>query len=98
VPVQTLIIETDSPYASKGWSLFRAPRFPITYRMRLGRRFEPPADARDFTVELEAYFRDTLVGALQNLWLEERSAPWASATIGEDGLRARKPDSPPRLT
>ena len=88
VPVQTLIIETDSPYASKGWSLLRPPAFPITCRMRLGRRFEPPADVRDFTVELEAYFRETLTGAPQNQWLAERSHSPAAASIGDGGLRA----------
>jgi hypothetical protein len=56
--------------------------------MRLGRRFEPPADARDFTLELEAYFRDALAGALQNQWLEERSPSRAPATIGEGVTRA----------
>src|SRR6195256_1165588 len=49
VPVQTLVIETDSPYLSKGWPLFRRPDLPITYRVRLGRRFEPPADVPAFT-------------------------------------------------
>ncbi|HEY6922478.1 MAG TPA: lysophospholipid acyltransferase family protein, partial [Steroidobacteraceae bacterium] len=45
VPVQMLIIETDSPYLSKGWTLFRVPSLPITYRVRLGKRFDPPLDA-----------------------------------------------------
>src|SRR5580692_9654596 len=31
VPVQTLVIETDSPFLSKGWPLFRRPDLPITY-------------------------------------------------------------------
>src|SRR5579859_2194722 len=39
VPVQTLIVETDSPYLSKGWPLFKRPSLPITYRVRLGKRF-----------------------------------------------------------
>src|ERR1700730_12226803 len=43
VPVQTLVIETDSPYLSKGWPLFRRPRLPITYRVRLRQRFDPPS-------------------------------------------------------
>ena len=42
VPVQTVIIDTDSPYLSKGWPLLRKPALPITYRIRLGRRFDPP--------------------------------------------------------
>ena len=49
VPVQTLVIETDSPFLSKGWPLFRRPSLPITYRVRLGKRFEPPSDVAAFT-------------------------------------------------
>src|SRR5271154_3720922 len=44
VPVQTLIIETDSPFLSKGWPLFKRPDLPIVYRVRLGKRFEPGRD------------------------------------------------------
>jgi len=61
VPVQTILIETDSRYLSKGWPLFRKPPMPIHYRMRLGRRFDPPQDARRFTVELEQYFARELI-------------------------------------
>ena len=88
VPVQTLIIEVDSRYASKGWSLFRPPAFPITCRMRLGRRFDPPTDVRDFTVELEAYFHQALLDAPQNQWLAERSHSPAAATTSAGALRA----------
>jgi 1-acyl-sn-glycerol-3-phosphate acyltransferase len=69
VPVQTLIIETDSPYLSKGWSLLHRPPLPITYRVRLGRRFEPPEDVRAFMAQLEAYFLEELAGSLQTQWL-----------------------------
>jgi 1-acyl-sn-glycerol-3-phosphate acyltransferase len=69
VPVQTLLIETDSPYLSKGWPLFRRPNLPITYRVRLGKRFAAPVDAAAFTVELDDYFRATLQGAPQTRWL-----------------------------
>jgi len=70
VPVQTLVIETDSPFLSKGWPLFRRPVLPITYRVRLGRRFEAPADVAAFTAELDAYYRHELEGALQSRWLK----------------------------
>ena len=73
VPVQTLLIEQDSPYLSKGWGLFRRPSMPITYTMRLGRRFDPPRDVRSFTQELEQYFRDELAASAQNLWIEARA-------------------------
>jgi 1-acyl-sn-glycerol-3-phosphate acyltransferase len=56
VPVQTVFIETDSAYLGKGWPLFRRPSMPITYRIRLGRRFDPPEQARLLTEELERYF------------------------------------------
>jgi 1-acyl-sn-glycerol-3-phosphate acyltransferase len=70
VPVQTLVIETDSPFLSKGWPLFRRPDLPITYRVRLGKRFDPPTDAPDFTAELDRYYRQELEGALQSRWLK----------------------------
>ncbi len=60
VPIQTVFIETDSAYLSKGWPLFRRPTMPITYRIRLGRRFDPPEKAGTFTEELERYFIDEL--------------------------------------
>jgi 1-acyl-sn-glycerol-3-phosphate acyltransferase len=69
VPVQTLIIETDSPFLSKGWPLFKRPTFPIVYRLRLGQRFDPPQDVAAFTAELDAYYRRELEGALQARWL-----------------------------
>lgn len=59
-PIQTVFIETDSAYLSKGWPLFRRPAMPITYRIRLGRRFDPPERAAACTQELEAYFIDAL--------------------------------------
>jgi 1-acyl-sn-glycerol-3-phosphate acyltransferase len=69
-PVQTLIIETDSPFLSKGWHLFRRPSLPIVYRVRLGKRFAPPTHVPAFTAELGAYYRDELQLALQSRWLK----------------------------
>ncbi len=71
VPVQTLLIETDSPFLSKGWPLFRRPTLPIIYRVKLGRRFEPSADISAFTAELDRYYRCQLQGALQTRWLAQ---------------------------
>jgi len=61
VPVQTVLIETDSHYMGKGWSLFRKPTLPIHYRVRLGRRFDPPHNTQQFMTELEHYFAHELV-------------------------------------
>lgn len=60
IPVQTLIVETDSLYLSKGWPLLRPPAMPIRYRIRLGVRFDPPPNVAAFTKELESYFREQL--------------------------------------
>lgn len=60
VPVQTLIIETNSPYLSKGWSLFRKPVMPVSYKIKLGKRFPPPDNTHQFMAELEEYFSDAL--------------------------------------
>jgi 1-acyl-sn-glycerol-3-phosphate acyltransferase len=73
VSVQTLLIETDSPFLSKGWPLFKRPTLPITYRVRLGRRFDPPTDVPAFTEELAGYFRQALENALQTRWLKPES-------------------------
>jgi len=56
VPVQTVLIETDSPYLGKGWPLFRKPPLPIHYRVRLGRRFDAPSQVQNFMADLQDYF------------------------------------------
>jgi 1-acyl-sn-glycerol-3-phosphate acyltransferase len=86
VAVQTLIIETDSPYLCKGWSLFRPFAMPITYRVRMGRRFPPPEDVREFTAQLEQYFRAELASAPQNAWIgEPLAAPEQDTAAGLAG-------------
>ncbi len=60
VPVQTVFIETNSLFLSKGWPLFRKPAFPLIYRARLGRRFEVQGDVKAVVAGLERYYRETL--------------------------------------
>jgi 1-acyl-sn-glycerol-3-phosphate acyltransferase len=60
MPVQTVWIETSSPYLSKGWPLFRKPSMPISYKVRLGKRFAPPENTHKFMAELEQYFAQEL--------------------------------------
>ena len=79
VPIQTVFIETDSAYLSKGWPLFRRPRFPIHYRVRLGRRFDPPGKAGTFTEDLERYFIEELCEAPRFLPPEAPLAPACDA-------------------
>jgi 1-acyl-sn-glycerol-3-phosphate acyltransferase len=61
VPVQTILIETDSAYLGKGWPLFRKPTLPIHYRVTLGRRFDPPSNTKLFMAELQHYFTHELL-------------------------------------
>jgi 1-acyl-sn-glycerol-3-phosphate acyltransferase len=63
VPIQTLLIETDSPFLGKRWQPTRPPRLPIQYRARLGRRFAPCGDPAGLVADLEAYFRAALGGS-----------------------------------
>jgi len=59
-PVQTVLIEAETPYLARGWPLFRRPPLPLVFRVRLGRRFRAGDDAAAFTAELERYFRAAL--------------------------------------
>ena len=63
VPVQTVFIETNSGFLGKGWSLLWTPTMPITYRVRLGKRFDPPRHTAQFVSELEQYFLTELAHA-----------------------------------
>ncbi|MBL8539275.1 MAG: lysophospholipid acyltransferase family protein [Burkholderiales bacterium] len=84
VPVQTLLVETDSPYLGKGWPLFQRPTLPITYRVRLGKRFDPPEDAAALVAELQQYFAAELANAPQNLWLKRRAPPRSEFAAAPD--------------
>ena len=89
VPIQLALIETDSPYLSKGWPIFKVPHLPIRYRVRLGRRLEPADDAAAGTLALELELSRELAGAPQNRWLgrpTRRAAP--------DGATASEPLPP----
>jgi 1-acyl-sn-glycerol-3-phosphate acyltransferase len=60
VPIQTVLIETTSPFLSKGWPLHRIPPFPVRYRLRLGRRFMPRDNLRETIGDMEAYLESEL--------------------------------------
>jgi len=60
VPIQTVVIETSSPYLAKGWPLLKAPPVPVRMRVRLGRRFAAEADHRALLQRIERYFAEEL--------------------------------------
>ena len=63
VPIQTVFIETSSGFLGKGWSILWTPKMPITYRVRLGKRFDAPRHTGQFVCELEQYFQSELAHA-----------------------------------
>jgi 1-acyl-sn-glycerol-3-phosphate acyltransferase len=56
VPIQTVIIEAESPYLGKGWPIWRTPITTGNSGVRLGQRFAPEADTHGLLKRLEAYF------------------------------------------
>ncbi|MGE3922676.1 MAG: lysophospholipid acyltransferase family protein [Lautropia sp.] len=59
-PVQTILIETDSPYLRKGWPLLRRPPLPIRFTVRLGERFEADDDTDRLVAAVERHYREAL--------------------------------------
>ncbi len=54
-PVQTVFIDTTSPYLGKGWPIWKLPPLPIEFSLRLGRRFEPGPDVDTWVQDIERY-------------------------------------------
>lgn len=79
--VQTVFIETNSAFLSKGWPILRKPPMPLMYRVRLGKRFEVGKDVKAFVHELERYYRRELGTSTANEHLAiERDAHPPRAT------------------
>lgn len=60
--VQTVLIEANSAFLSKGWPLLQKPDFPLIYRARLGKSFRVDGNVKAFLSELETYYRYELTG------------------------------------
>ncbi len=60
VPIQTVVIESFSPYLTKGWPLLKAPPVPVRIRLRLGKRFAADADHRAQLRRVELFFAEEL--------------------------------------
>ena len=59
-PIQTVFIDTDSPYLGKGWPLWRLPPLPVVFTLRLGQRFAPTANSDALLSQMESYFRHNM--------------------------------------
>ena len=55
VPVQTVFIDTTSPYLGKGWPIWKLPPLPIEFSVRIGRRFEPGPAVDAWVDDIERY-------------------------------------------
>ncbi len=60
-PIQTVFIDTDSPFTTKGWPLWKLPPLPAKYVVRLGKRFAPSNDDTALLKELEQYVGENTV-------------------------------------
>ena len=56
VPIQTVLIRSESPYLRKGWPLLRVPPEVVLIRVTLGQRFQASDDRRGALRQIEAYF------------------------------------------
>ena len=57
-PVQTVLFESNTRYLGKGWSVWKLPKWPMVYRVRLGQRFslEKNGNVKEFVEKLEEYY------------------------------------------
>jgi 1-acyl-sn-glycerol-3-phosphate acyltransferase len=55
-PIQTVFIDTNSPYLRKGWPIWKLPPIPIVFKVRMGPRFEPSKDPQVLLQTLERSF------------------------------------------
>lgn len=79
VPIQTVLIRSESPFLRKGWPLLRAPTQVVRIRVTLGQRFPASDDRREALQQIEAYFAGEL-GADRDLPSLQPSARLVTST------------------
>jgi len=60
VPLQTILIVTNSAYLSKGWNILRPPQFPLIYRVKLGQQLMSTGAIAETASNLQRYFEKEL--------------------------------------
>lgn len=59
-PIQTVILQTNSPYLAKGWPLFKPPVFPLIYQARIGQCFDAQRHIQQTLEHMQHYYEDEL--------------------------------------
>jgi len=91
-PVQTVLIESNTPFLGKGWPFWRRPAFPLRYRARLGERTAVTGRAEAFAESLRRRQAAALgVGAAP----EVASPGIASPGIASPGIASPGPGQGP---
>mgnify|MGYP003378576780 CR=1 FL=1 len=63
-PLQTILIRTNSPYLSKGWTLFRPPQFPLIYQASLGAQLSATGVCAHTALSLQDYFEAQMASSI----------------------------------
>jgi 1-acyl-sn-glycerol-3-phosphate acyltransferase len=58
--VQAIYLESNTDFLGKRWPVMKKPSFPLVYRVRLGKRYDPPVDLRAFVDEIQHDFVEAL--------------------------------------
>jgi 1-acyl-sn-glycerol-3-phosphate acyltransferase len=63
-PLQSILLQTNSPYLSKGWKIWKAAQFPMIYRATLGPKIHADQSLSETSAKLQRYFEQTLVRSI----------------------------------
>lgn len=74
-PIQTIFIERESPYLSKGYPLMKRTRLPFRYRVHFGEavKVQPGESAQQVSATLEEYFHEHLENTGESIRLNGRA-------------------------
>jgi 1-acyl-sn-glycerol-3-phosphate acyltransferase len=74
-PIQTVYIERESPYLSKGYPLMKKTRMPFRYRVHLGQivRVQHGDSAQQVSAILEEHFRERLENTGESIRLNRQA-------------------------
>lgn len=64
VPLQPILLRTNSPYLGKGWKIWRPPQFPVVYQARLGAALPVPVSSTETSTRLQNDYEQALQCAI----------------------------------